>query len=187
VAGQVVLVQGGGGGVGSFAVGLARRAGARVITTVRSQADVDAAMRSGAEAVVVTAGRPMADIAAEIRRLAPQGIQHIVEVAFDDNIDLDMQVLAVGGSIASYATTDPRPQMPFWELLFKNARMFLIGSDDFPAEARREAASALNDLVASGWQGARVGRSFPLSEIAQAHEAAENKRGPGRIVIALPQ
>ena len=56
----------------------------------------------------------------------------MVEVAFGANIDLDMNVIAVGGSIAAYATDDPRPSIPFWDLLFKNARLLLLGSDDFP-------------------------------------------------------
>lgn len=185
VAGRSVLVQGGAGGVGSFAVGLARRAGARVIATVQTLEDAEAARRNGAHEVVLTAGRALPEIVADIHQQAVQGIQHIVDVAFDDNIDVDMQVLALGGSIAAYATSNPRPSIPFWNLLFKNARIFLIGSDDFPFETKREAAAALNDLVASGWDGVLVLRTFPLAQIAQAHEAAEQKRGPGRIVIQL--
>jgi NADPH2:quinone reductase len=94
VAGCDVLVQGGAGGVGSFACGLARRAGARVIATVRSAADESAARQAGAHAVVRIGAPSRADIVADLRRLAPEGVHHIVEVAFDANIELDEQVLA---------------------------------------------------------------------------------------------
>ena len=76
--------------------------------------------------------RPASQIVADIRRYAPECVHHVVEVAFGANIDLDMNVIAVGGSIAAYATDDPRPSIPFWDLLFKNARLLLLGSDDFP-------------------------------------------------------
>lgn len=147
IRGRTVLVQGDVGGVGSFAVGLGQLAGARVIATVRSAADVDAAMQAGADAVVVAGQRHREEVVPDIRQLAPQGVDHIVEVAFDENIDLDEQVLAMGGSISAYAKREARPTMPFWNLLFKNTRIFLVGSDDFPFAAKRDAAQALNALV----------------------------------------
>ncbi len=185
VSGQTLLVQGGAGAVGCLAVGLARRAGARVIATARSVVDEEAAAKAGAHHVVRTDALAASEIATAIRRCAPEGVQHVVEVAFDSNIDVDMEVLAPGGSIAAYATTDPRPAIPFWNLLFKNARLLLLGSDDFPAAARLEATSAVNDLLAGGWRGLSIDKAFPLAEIAEAHEHAERKRGPGRVVLRV--
>ena len=185
VVDQTVLVQGGAGSVGSFAVGLARRAGARVIATVRSTVDEEVAANAGAHHVVRMDGRPAWQIVADIRRYAPEGVHHVVEVAFGANIDLDMNVIAVGGSIAAYATDDPRPSIPFWDLLFKNARLLLLGSDDFPAAAKLEAAAAVTDLVASGWRGLAIDKTFALSDIAEAHSYAERKRAPGRVVLTV--
>lgn len=185
VAGRIVLVQGGGGGVGVFAVGLARQANATVLATVRSERDAAAAARAGAHQVVRTDGRSPAQVLAELRRLAPVGVQHIVEVAFDANIDLDMGILCNGGSIAAYATADPRPPIPFWNLLFKNARLLLLGSDDFPTEAKQDAAASVNMLLKSGWQGVKVAASYALDEIAAAHEFAETKHEPGRVVVTI--
>jgi NADPH:quinone reductase len=184
VAGLDVLVQGGAGGVGVFACGLAHRAGARVMATVRSDEDAKAARDAGAHDVVRTDARPFAGVVADVRRLAPAGVHHIVEVAFDANIDLDEQVLALGGSIAAYATGHGRPEMPFWNLLFKNARLFLLGSDDFPIEQKLEAASAVNDMLEQGWRGLRIARTLPLADIAEAHELAES-RPRGRVVLSV--
>ena len=52
-----------------------------------------------------------------------------------------------------YATGDPTPAIPFWPLVFKNVRLFFLGGDDFPAEAKTAAAGALNETLAGGWPG----------------------------------
>lgn len=173
-----MLVQGGAGGVGVFAAGFAKRAGAHVIATVRSPQDARIAREAGAHDVLCTQGLGREDIAADIMCLAPGGVHHIVEVAFDANIEVDEQVLALGGSIAAYATSQPRPAIPFWELLFKNARLALLGSDDFAIEHKLAAAAEVNEMLAGGWRGLRIDRTFPLASIAAAHEhAASGARG----------
>jgi NADPH2:quinone reductase len=185
VAGRVVLIQGGAGAVGVCAVQLARRAGARVIATVRSSYDEEAASRAGAHAVTRTDGVSAAEVVDRIRALAPEGVNHVVEVAFDENIAADTELLAVGGSLATYATGNPRPSVPFWELLFKNIRVFFLGSDDFPPESKVTAARELNAALDGGWPGFYIGSRFPLSAVAEAHEHLELRRGPGRIVLVI--
>lgn len=184
VAGRHVLVQGGSGGVGSLAVGFARRAGAQIIATVRSRAAEEAARNAGAHHVVRTDGASPAEVVAAVLQLAPEGVHHVVEVAFAANIDIDMQVLAPGGSIAAYATNEARPSIPFWELLFKNARILLQGSDDFPMENKLAAAAAANEMLGEGWSGLRIDRMFALGDIATAHEYADTGP-PGRVVLTL--
>jgi NADPH2:quinone reductase len=184
VAGRQVLVQGGAGGVGIFSVGFAARAGARVIATVRSAQDEEAARKAGAHEVLRTDLQTMAELVARIRQLAPDGVQHVVDVAFDANVDMDEQVLAVGGSIAAYATGNARPTLPFWPLLFKNARILLLGSDDFAKADKLAAAQDTNALLAAGWQGLRIDRCFELDHIAAAHRYAES-RPRGRVVLGV--
>jgi NADPH:quinone reductase len=98
VNGQTVLVQGGAGAVGACAVQLAHQAGARVIATCRAESDKEIASRAGADEVLL-AGDKLAD---RIRALVRDGVDHIVEVAFGANIKTDTEVLAQGGSIATY-------------------------------------------------------------------------------------
>lgn len=185
VTGRTVLVQGGAGGVGVFAVGLAHQAGARVIATVRSPGDEPTALAAGAQHVVCTHGQTVDDTAAALAALAPAGVAHVVEVAFDANIELDERVMAPGASIAAYASGQSRPTLPFWALLFKNARILLLGSDDFSATERQQGAEALNALVAGGWRGVTVTQRFALDEIAHAHEWLQARRGPGRVVLRI--
>ncbi|MCB1033070.1 MAG: NADPH:quinone reductase [Acidobacteria bacterium] len=185
VAGETVLVQGGGGAVGQCAVALARHGGARVIATVRSERDEVVARRAGAQEVVRTDGLSSQDVVERIRRLSPDGVRHVVEVAFHANIEIDEQLLALGGSIAAYATGDPSPSIPFWPLVFKNVSVFFLGSDDFPAEAKAAAARGLNEALEAGWPGFEIGKTFPLQSIAAAHEAVEGGRETGRVVVTI--
>jgi NADPH2:quinone reductase len=186
VGGRCVLIQGGSGGVGCLAVGLSRHAdAAMVVATVRSAAGEDVARSAGAHHVLRTDGVALREVADELRRLAPGGFHHVVEVAFDANIEVDTMVLANEGSIAAYATNDPRPAIPFWDLLFRNARILLLGSDDFRLEQKLSAANDVNQMLSLGWQGLRLERTFPLQQIAAAHEYVGNKRGTGRAVLVL--
>ena len=181
---RIVLVQGGAGAVGQCASGLARHAGATVIATVRSDRDVTVAERAGAHHVVVTAGLSADEIVESVHSLVPNGIDHIVEVAFHANIETNERLLKQGGSIATYATGNPAPTIPFWPLVFKNIHLHFLGSDDFPMAAKAAAASALNDALEGGWPGFEIGTPIPLESIAIAHEAIEAGNAVGRVVVS---
>jgi NADPH2:quinone reductase len=181
VEGRTLLVQGGAGSVGACAVQLAHRAGARVIATCRAERDKEIALRAGADEVLLTGEK----LVERIRALAPDGVHHVVEVAFAANIKPDMEVLAQGGSIATYATNAPTPEIPFWELVFVNARIFFVGSDDVPADAKIEATRAINHALEAGWQGLDIAEIVPLDQIARAHELVEHPVKPGRVIVAI--
>ena len=181
VAGHTVLVQGGAGAVGACAVQLAHRAGARVIATCRSESDKEIASRAGADEVLLTSER----LAERIQALAPGGVHHIVEVAFAANINIDIAVLAQGGSIATYATNAPTPELPVWQLVFINARLFFVGSDDVPAEAKIQATRSVNQALEGGWPGLDIAQTFPLDDIARAHESVEHPPKPGRVIVTI--
>ena len=181
VKGKTVLVQGSAGAVGACAVQLAHRAGARVIATCRAENDKEIASRAGANEVLLTGDK----LAERIRALVPDGVDHIVEVAFGANIKADTEVLAQAGSIATYATNTPMPETPVWQLVFVNARLFFVGSDDVPADAKIEAIRAINAALESGWQGLDIGEVVPLDQIARAHELVEHPAKPGRVVVAI--
>jgi len=181
VSGRTVLVQGAAGSVGLCAVQLARRAGARVIGTIRSSAEEETARNAGAHEVV----RNDDDQGFKTRMtaLAPTGVDHVVEVAFGANLERDLECLKLGGSVASYATDVATPKIPFWPLVFKNIRIYFLGSDDFPNEAKIAATRDLNSALEAGWSGFGIAERIPLSEIIRAHELAERPVRRGRIVL----
>jgi NADPH2:quinone reductase len=184
VNGRSVVVQGAAGAVGLCAVGLARLAGARVIANVRSDADAAVAIAGGAHEVVRYGGNTTDEVLRQLRALAPDGVDHIVEVAFASNIALDSEILRNGGSIAAYATGNAAPAIPFWPLVFKNIRIHFLGSDDFPGDAKATAASTVNALLETGRPGFQIGARFPLSDIAAAHEQLERGHA-GRVILTL--
>ena len=181
VEGRTVLVQGGAGAVGACAVQLAHQAGARVIATCRSESDKEIARRAGADEVLLTDEK----LLERIQSAAPGGVNHIVEVAFGANIKTDIAVLTQGGSIATYATNVPTPEIPVWQLVFINARLFFIGSDDIPAEAKIEATRAINRALEAGWQGLDIAERFSIGDIAKAHEFVEHPTKPGRVIVTI--
>ncbi|MEC4015771.1 NADPH:quinone reductase [Streptomyces sp. H27-D2] len=183
VRGRTVLVTGGVGAVGRAAVALARRDGARVIATVRHKTDLAEAEDNGADHALLTGG----GLAEQVCELTGgEGVDRVIEIAFGANVALDAALLAQGGVLVSYATDDPQPRLPFWELLFKNVTVRLLGSDDFPESLNRAAADDLSAAAAAGDLRFPVAEVFPLERIAAAHQAVERPAGPGRVLVALP-
>lgn len=185
VEGKTILVQGGGGVVGQCAVALAKLAGANVIATARSKYDETIAKKAGAHKVVRTDHLSQDQIIESIRDAESGEIHHIIEVAFDANIKIDQELIANGGSIAAYATGSPEPSIPFWPLLFKNVRLFFLGSDDFPKEKKQTASQEINRALKIGWQGFEIGEIFELEYIVEAHKAMETGAVNGRVVLRI--
>jgi NADPH:quinone reductase len=181
VNGRTVLVQGAAGSVGLCAVQLARRAGARVIGTIRSASEEAIARKAGAHEVVFSDEK----LTTTVRALAPNDVDHIVEVAFAANIEADLELLSMGGSIATYATNVGKAEIPFWPMVFKNVRLFFLGSDDFPRKAKVLAAQDLNAALEGGWSGFAIAERIPLAEIARAHELVEHPLRRGRVVVTF--
>ena len=169
VAGKTILVQGVLGAVGSVAAQLARWAGATVIGTVTRESDLDQVGAAVAHAVALNQAQP----GEAIRSYAPEGVHRIIEVAFSDNADLDAAVAAPDGVIAAYATRRDRPDFPFWPMLFANLTIRLLGSDDFPRAAKRQAAVDLTTAAREGALSIPTDDPLPLDHIAEAHDRVE--------------
>lgn len=170
VRGRTVLVHGALGAVGSLAAQLATWGGATVVSTVRRRSDL-------AKLTLRLADRAISldepDAEQQIRRHAPSGVDRIIEVAFSDNIDLDARIASNGAVIAAYASRDPRPQIDFWPMLFDNLTIRLLGSDDFPAEARQRAAAELTSAARDGHIAVAVAPPLLLEQAAAAHDQVD--------------
>jgi NADPH2:quinone reductase len=149
--------------------------------TVRSSAEEPVARKAGAHEVILNDQT----LVERVKTLAPEGVDHIVEVAFGANIDVDVEMLKMGGSIGAYATDNATPKIPFWLMVFKNLRLYYLGSDDFPTETKVAATRDLNDALQAGWPGFEIGERVPLSEIARAHELVEHPVRRGRVIVTV--
>ncbi len=169
VAGSVVLVNGL-GAVGSLAAQLAVRAGARVVATVRRSAALAGVSIPGVLGVVALDTPAQG---ASIREVAGSRVDRVIEVDFAGNLDLDREVLAIGGVIAAYATSEARPVLDFWPMLFDNIVVRLLGSDDFPLAAKVAAAADLTAAAADGSLRVQHADPLPLESIAAAHDLVD--------------
>jgi NADPH:quinone reductase len=182
VAGQTVVVHGVRGSVSSLAGQLARWAGARVIGTVRTDAEIADVDPATADHVISLESDP----AAAIRALAPDGVGRIVEVALAANADLDAAIITNGAVIAAYASPQDRPELPFWPMLFANVTIRLLGSDDFPQDAKDAAARDLTAAARESALSIPVAGVIPLARIAEAHELIESGQADGRVLVSPP-
>jgi NADPH:quinone reductase len=175
--GAVVLVAGGAGAVSHAAIQLAVWAGATVITTVSSAEKARLATAAGAAHVL---DYTTDDVATRVREIAPQGVDVIVEVNPVANLRLDIDILALGGTVAMYAGvgTD-EPSIPVRAAMGKNARLqFLMTYSTSAAQkataVRAVSAAAADDVLGVGDDHGLPLHRFPLERTADAHRAVEN-------------
>jgi NADPH:quinone reductase len=181
VAGRTVLVAGGAGAVGHFAIELAHAAGARVIATVSSDEKAALAEAAGADVVV----NYRADDAAErIRAAAPDGADRIVEVAPAANAALDAAVVAPNGVVSIYAA-DGDLEAAVRPLMVKNVCLRFVLVYTVPAEWLARAVDHVSAAVAAGRLTELPAHRFTLAEIAAAHEAVEGG-AVGKVLVDIP-
>ena len=188
LANKVVLVAGGAGAVGHAAIQLARWAGATVLTTISSPDKAALATAAGAHHVINYRDDDASDA---IRKVAPDGVDLVVEVAIGANSQLNLEVIKPRGSIAIYAndggsefTLDVRPNM------IKNARyQFVL----LYTAGHAALAAAVEDITHAAEDGALpVGEDaglplhrFPLADTAAAHQAVQDA-AVGKVLIDVP-
>src|SRR3982074_211866 len=118
IAGQTVLVTGGAGAVGHYAVQLAKWGGARVIATVSSSMKAEQARLAGADLAI---NYRTEDVVAKALAFTEQrGVDRAVDVDFGGNIATTLKLMAMNSTIAVYATNGNRnPTVPMPELMEK--------------------------------------------------------------------
>jgi NADPH2:quinone reductase len=177
LAGRTVLVAGGAGAVGNAAIQLARWSDATVITTVSSPEKANLAAHAGADHVI---DYRQQDVVSEVRAIAPDGVNTIVEVSPAVNGRLDAQVLARHGSVAVYANNGgSEMELPVRPSMVPNVRWQFVLVYNAPDTWR---GRALEDVASAVLDGAvRVGQDiglplhhYSLEEAAEAHAAVED-------------
>lgn len=180
LAGKTVLVAGGAGAVGHAAIQLARWAGASVITTVSGPAKAALAAAAGAQHVLTYTD---SDIVAQIRRIAPEGVDLVVEVAPAQNAQLDLAVIRNRGSIAVYAnnggdqmTLDVRKHFSL-NVRYQFLLLYTVGADVI-----RAAAEGINAALSDGALTVGEEAGLPLHRVDLAHTADAHALVEGGVV-----
>jgi NADPH2:quinone reductase len=183
VAGRWVLVQGGAGAVGHYAVQMAKLKGARVIATVSSPEKAARATEAGADAVV---NYKTEDLAQRVKGLTDgRGVDRVIEVDLAANIAKLPQLVADYGMIVVYGSGAREVPVSFATSILGNIgyRFFIVYNQ--PMEMRKRAIAELDSWLRAGKLIHTIAARFPLAQTAAAHEAVESGRANGNVVVTM--
>jgi NADPH2:quinone reductase len=178
IAGKTVLVAGGAGAVGHYAIELAKWAGARVVTTVSGPQKAELAARAGADLVVSYRD---ADALEQVRAFAP-AVDRVVEVALGANLALDLALAHAGTTVVAYAAESSNPVLPVRECMNANVSLRFIMLYTVPAAALDAAVTDITAALSAGALTELPVHRFPLEEIVAAQEAAESG-AVGKVIV----
>ena len=166
---KTILVAGGAGAVGHFAIELAKFYGARVIATVSNAEKAELAREAGADLVVSYLEPSAAD---EIRSSGQ--VDRVIEVALGANLQLDLAVIKPGGVIVAYAADARDPVLPVRACMNANVVLRFVLLYGVPTDALREAGKDITVALASGALTELPVHKFSLDKVAGAHDAVKN-------------
>ena len=161
---DVVLVHAAAGGVGSFAVQLARLLGARVIGSA-SEANHDHLRGLGAEPVVYGDG-----LVDGVRELAPDGVAAVLDLVGGDSLETSPALLADGGRLAS---------------VIDAKRVVELGGQYWFVRPDSDDLGRLGRFVDEGKLAVHVERTFALEEAADAHRLIEGGHMRGKLALEI--
>jgi NADPH2:quinone reductase len=178
VADRNVLVAGGAGAVGHFAIELAKHAGARVIATVSGPEKAELAAKAGADLVVNYRDQ---DAVEQIRPYAP--LDRIVELALGANLDLDLALSGPQTYIVDYAAEADDPVLPVRRCMTANVTLRFMLLYTVPRPALLQAAADITQALRDGALTELPVTRFSLDQVAEAHDAVE-AGAVGKVIVA---
>jgi NADPH2:quinone reductase len=184
VEGQVLLVMGGAGRVGHYAIQWAHQAGATVVSTASNPDDKEACLSAGADHVV---DHRADDFARQV--LGANGnkpIDRVIDLEFGTNLPVSIAVLKTGGTIAAYGSArNPEPVLPFYKMMYKDLTLHTIIVYAMPDSAKDHAVADINSALSHGSLQHRVAHSMPLADIAAGNEIVEAGEVRGAVILNI--
>lgn len=184
VTGKDVLVAGGAGAVGHYAIQIAKLKGAKqVIATVSSEEKAALARAAGADVVI---NYKTEDVVKKcMDATGGKGIERIIEVDFAANVATDFAAVRPEGDIVVYGSGAAEVPVPFFPAIVKNVRLRFFIVYNLNAEDRAHAVADLTQLLAANKLTHNIAARLPLSRIAEAHELVERGRVIGNVVLEV--
>jgi NADPH:quinone reductase len=181
--GSTILVAGGAGAVGHYAIQFAKKRGASVLATVSSAAKAELARQAGADHVIDYKRENVAERVGAIA--ARRGVDAILEVDLATNAKLIPQLLAPNGVVAIYGSSSPEVMVPFQFLLQSSIVLKFFLVYELKKEEREQATRGITDMLSRGELMHNVAQTFDLDDIVAAHEAVESGRTAGNVVLRI--
>ena len=184
IEGQTILVTGGAGRVGFYAIQWAKLYGATVIATAGSEASAAECRKAGADLVV---DHPSPEATKEILAFTNgQRLDRVVEGDFGVNLEHVMDIIKTSGVIATYSSmTEMNPAIPFVPMMFMDLTVRLVLVYAMPEKAKEAAIKDITLHLQKGSLINRIARSFDLEENAKAHEAIESDKLFGSVIVKI--
>ena len=184
VAAQTILVTGGAGRVGHYAIQWATQAGATVIATASNNDDKAACVAAGATHVVNHREEDFVGQVLAATDGAP--VDRVIDVEFGANLAASIVVLRIGGTIAAYSSTQvTEPKLPFYEMMYKDITLRFVIVYAMPEAAKELAIADINAALASDELQHRIAHTLPLAEIAKSNELIEQGSIRGAVVLTI--
>jgi NADPH2:quinone reductase len=181
--GSTVLVAAGAGAVGHYAIQLAKKRRATVITTASSAAKAEIARRAGADHVI---DYKREDVGERVMAVtAKRGVDAVIEVDLAANARLLPNVLAPNGVVAIYGSGAPEATIPFHFLLQNSIALKFFLVYLMPQEQRTRATADITRMLERGELIHNVAQTFDLADIVAAHEAVESGKAMGNVVVRV--
>jgi NADPH2:quinone reductase len=184
VEGKSVLVAGGAGAVGHYAIQFAKLQGARqIIATVSSAAKASLARAAGADSVIDYKSENVVEKC--LAATAGVGLDRIVEVDFAANVSTDFAAVRPEGDVVVYGSGAAEIPLPFAPAILKNVRLRFFIVYNLSAGDRARAIENLVPLLVAGRLAHNIGARLPLERIAEAHELVEHGRVVGNVIVEV--
>jgi NADPH:quinone reductase len=182
--GMVVLVAGGAGAVGHYAIQISKVRGATVLTTVSDEAKAAHARAAGADHLI---NYRTEDVGARVRdATGGRGVDAVIELDLTRNGSLYPQALRPRATVVVYGTSKNEATLPSLWLMQNTITMKFFLVYEISDEEREAALSELDALLRDGRLKHTVGLRLPLAEIARAHDLVEQGSVIGNVVLDIP-
>ena len=182
-AGETVLVQAGASGVGTAAIQLAKRAGARVLATASSQDRLDRLKPLGLDDGINYA---VEDVAAAVMRLTDnKGVDLVVDPVGGATLKGSLNALGYRGRVSLVGNAGREPQVVDVSSLMGGNRSLtgvFLGAE-IASDRAHDNIQRLIDEAARGEFAVPIDKTFPLSEAAAAHAYIESRQAVGRVLL----
>jgi NADPH2:quinone reductase len=184
VDGKTILVTGGAGRVGYYAIQWAKQAGARVIATASNDADKASCESVGADCVVNHREGNWGDNVLTFTK--GEKVDRVIDVEFGANLPEVLKVIRPSGTIATYSSTQvPQPQLPFVQMMFLDLTIRMVIVYAVPEAAKQAAIADINDKLEKGELQHRIAHVLDLNQVAKAHELIEQGGFGGCVVLTI--
>ena len=181
-AGQTVLVTGGAGRVGYYAVQWARMAGARVIASASNARDEAVCREAGAQQVVNHREPGFGERVKSLNGGRP--VDRVIDVEFGANLPEVLDCIRTGGVIATYSSTQVKePTLPFLRMMYLDLTLHFVIVYSMPEPAKKHAIADITQAFRHGMLQHRIAERLPLSGIAHANEQIERGGSIGCVVL----